>query len=57
MWKIEYENDTGPNDGYYVEWWNVTNGKVTFRCEGESEAQWLADLLQGIEPPNASSAP
>lgn len=52
MWKIKWDNDTGPNDGYYVEWWNVTNGETTFQCESESDAQWLADLLHGIEPPN-----
>lgn len=55
MWTIEWDNDTGPNDGYYVEWWNVTDGTKTFRTESEKDAEWLAELLNKHAPSNAGN--
>lgn len=45
-WKIEYDNDTGPDDGGFWEWWSVTNGVKAFKCESEEDAQILLVLLQ-----------
>lgn len=50
MWSIEYENDVGPSDDYFIQWWNVTNGTMSFRCGTESEAEWLVDVLNEHEP-------
>jgi hypothetical protein len=44
-WGIEWDNDTGPNDGYYVEWWNVTDGERSFRSYKEADAEWLQAFL------------
>ena len=45
MWKIEYDNDTGPYDEYFYEWWDVSNDKYSFKAESEEEAKWLLDVL------------
>lgn len=45
MWKIEYENDTGSDDGAFWEWWNVTDGTTTFRANCESDAANLVQTL------------
>lgn len=45
MWKIEYDNDTGPNDEGFEEWWTVTNGESSFRSRNEEDAQWLCEIL------------
>lgn len=44
-WKIEYDNDTGPQDEGFSEWWNVTDGERNFKCNIEDEAKWLAQAL------------
>jgi hypothetical protein len=44
-WEIKYENDTGPNDESFSEWWIITNGNKTFRTESNEEAKWLVDFL------------
>lgn len=44
-WKIEYDNDTGPGDERFWEWWTVTNGTRSFKCDNEADAKWLAELL------------
>lgn len=48
-WRIEYDNDTGPNDEYLLEWWEVTNGKMWFRCYNDDAAQWLCATLNERE--------
>jgi hypothetical protein len=45
MWKVDYDNDTGPDDGGYSEWWIVTNGDKYFTSRSESDAIWLCGLL------------
>ena len=45
MWYIEYDNETGLNDDFFVEWWNITNGEKLFKASNELDAQWLCDLL------------
>jgi hypothetical protein len=49
-WKVDYDNDTGPNDDYLVEWWTVSNGAHSFRAGSESDAVWLAALLNNLPP-------
>lgn len=44
-WTIKYDNDTGPCDESYHEWWEVTNETTTFRANTEADAKWLCDLL------------
>lgn len=44
-WKIEYDNDTGNDDGGFWEWWTVTDGAKSFKSDTEDDAKWLCDLL------------
>ena len=48
MWKIEYNNDTGPNDEGFQEWWEVTNGKRVFKANSEEDAKWLCGVLNKL---------
>ena len=45
MWKIEYDNDTGWDDEGFSEWWTVTDGVHSFRCDSNQDAVWLCDRL------------
>lgn len=45
-WKIEYNNDTGPGDDSFYEWWEVSNGDMTFKSDNEDHAEWLLALLK-----------
>ena len=49
MWRIEMENDTGPNDDYYLEWWEVSDGNRVFECKFEDDAKWLCALLNAVD--------
>lgn len=44
-WAIEYDNDTGSGDEYFVEWFNVTNGEKSFRCNSKEDAEFLLASL------------
>ena len=46
-WRVEWDNDTGADDGYYVEWWNVINDatETHYRAETKEAAERLAALL------------
>jgi hypothetical protein len=44
-WTIEWQNDVGPNDGYYSEWWTVSDGKKSFDSRNQDDAIWLCNLL------------
>ena len=44
-WKIEYDNDVGPNDEGFWEWWMVTNGVRGFKCGDKEDAEWLCSVL------------
>ena len=46
-WKMEYHNDVGPNDEGFWEWYEVTDGKRTFKCNLEEDALWLLAVLEG----------
>jgi hypothetical protein len=45
VWKVEYGNDVGPNDEGFWEWWEVTDGKRTFKSNSEEDANWLCEAL------------
>ena len=45
-WRIEWDNDTGPNDEGYTEWWIVTDGLTNFKCESSEDANFLLGLLE-----------
>jgi hypothetical protein len=47
-WQVEHENDTGPGDEGYHEWWEVTDGYAIFRTISEWDAAWLRDLLNAV---------
>lgn len=51
MWTIEYDNDTGPNDEGFCEWWVVSNGRLSYECRSLHEAEWLCSLLNSIPSP------
>ena len=44
-WSVDYHNDTGTDDEGFWEWWTVSDGTKTFRCDSRKDAEWLADLL------------
>lgn len=47
-WRIEYDNDTGPNDDGFWELWTVVDshdGGMAFKCATEEAAKWLASVL------------
>ena len=44
-WRIEYNNDVGPSDEGFWQWWEVTDGHKTFKSSSEEDAQWLCALL------------
>lgn len=48
-WTIESDNDTGPGDEGFWEWWNVSDGTKSFRADTEAEAKWLCDQLNAQE--------
>ena len=52
-WHIKYNNDTGPRDDYFYEWWDVLDtdeeiGKC-FKCDVEEDANWLCDILNQLK--------
>lgn len=50
QWTIEYDNDTGPGDDAFNEWWNVTDGRWrTFRCNSEDDAAFLIRAVNSHE--------
>lgn len=49
MWKVEYDNDVDSNDIRLFEWWNITNGGMTFRTNDQEDAYWLCDILNQEE--------
>lgn len=47
MWKVKYDNDTGPDDDSFWEWWSVVNdaGVCAAKCDTEQRAKLIAELL------------
>ena len=48
-YSITYENDVGPNDEGFWEWWTVSDGNRSFKCESEEDAKWLSVTLEAVE--------
>lgn len=49
-WRIDFNNDVQPcafGDEVSVSWCEVTDGNRSFRCESESDAEWLRGVLAG----------
>ena len=50
-WKIEYDNDTGPRDDSFKEWWTVIRAEndfmdeKSFQCSSLEDAEWLCEVL------------
>ena len=44
-WRIYYDNDTGPDDESYWEWWTVTNDEKSFKCDSQEDAEWLLSII------------
>ena len=42
IWNIEYNNSVCTG---FDEWWEVSDGKKTFKCDEECDAKWLMELL------------
>ena len=45
-WEIKYDNDTGPNDEGFEQWWDVDGNGMSFRCWSEEQAEWLKTVLE-----------
>jgi hypothetical protein len=44
--RIEYNNDTGPGDDAFVEWWDVIiEGDLRVRCFSLKDAQTLVEIV------------
>ena len=56
-WRIDYDNDSGNDDGAFWEWWTLTDGVRSFKCDSEADAQWLqAALTQPAQPAEGGEA-
>lgn len=44
-WNITWDNDTGPNDDCYAEWFTVSNGIVEYECDTQEDAEELVKTL------------
>jgi hypothetical protein len=44
-WKIEYNNDTGPKDESFREWWTISDGRNSYESDNEEGAKMLCDIL------------
>lgn len=49
-WIVNYDNDTGPDDDGFDEWWTVTDCEKSYRCGTQAEALWLETVLNQHEP-------
>lgn len=45
-WIIKYDNDTGPGDESFYEWWVVTNGTISFKCDSQNDAEQFKHFLE-----------
>lgn len=56
-WTIESENDTGLSDEGYWQWWTVSDGEKSYKCESsEADATWLCNLLNSEPSEHAAQA-
>jgi len=48
-WHVHYNNDTGYDDEYFTEWWEITNREILFKSDNEIDAEWLCNILNKYE--------
>jgi hypothetical protein len=48
-WTIEYDNDSGPGDEGFWQWWTVTDGARRFKTDSQEDAEWLRDALTSLD--------
>lgn len=48
-WTVDYDNDVGPYDEGFWEWWTVSNGVKSFKCDSKDDADWLCSILNSLE--------
>lgn len=48
-WAVEIGNEVDRDEGYH-EFYRVSGPTMNFRCDYGSDAKWLADLLNKIDP-------
>ncbi|MFT5724157.1 MAG: hypothetical protein ACI9JN_001274 [Bacteroidia bacterium] len=44
-WRVDYDNDTGPGDEGFWEWWEITDGKTLYTSRNEEAAKELCEIL------------
>ena len=49
MWVVNYDNDTGPSDEGFSEWWTVDKGDISYKSWNEDHAKKLASVLNLID--------
>jgi len=55
-WSVQYDNDVGPDDDGFWEWWNVSDGHKSFRSKNREDAKWLCNILNAL-PDTENSVP
>lgn len=56
---VEYDNDTGPDDGFFVEWWSVIDeqhGSTLCKFDAQADADRIAAMLNGAPIPAPEGA-
>lgn len=49
-WTIEYDNDTGPDDESFCEFWTVSSEQnVICKCDSESNAKMICEMREVLE--------
>lgn len=56
-WAVEYDNDVGPNDEGFWEWWEVTDCKTTYKTDDKAAAERLCALLNEATPASTGAEP
>lgn len=55
VWKVVYNNDTGPEDDSFWEWYEVSDGNRTFKADLLEDALWLSDTLSKKDKNDSSN--
>ena len=46
---VKYGDEVTPFSGKYS-WWSISYGERQFRCSVLSDAEWLKDVLDALQP-------
>ena len=44
-WTVRYDNETGPDDDSFHEFWIVSDGVKDFESDNKNDAVWLCTAL------------